>query len=272
MTERAKPYVGVSGVGTPETQQQLIELFDEAGLREKRKLMLGVKTLHKCQWLDQPWVRDDGWDLVGEQAFRGAVTKSERTFNIAQAYFDQREVGDQWYRRAFLERMYARGEGWIDGIQFDSYPWHENKDLTAFLHETKDRYPDTQIYLQCHEKSMQRYNPQQIARILGEHAEALDYILFDASHGKGIRLNTTQLAPYIEEAFASDKLAHVGVALAGGLYGPIVREDLPELVSQFPELSWDAEGKLHPVSDDGRMLLNMNVVKDYFDASQEVIG
>lgn len=272
MTERAAPYVGVSGVGTPETQQQLIELFDEAELGGKRQLMLGVKALHKCQWLDQPWTRDDDWDLVGEQVFRGAVTRSDRTTNIAQAYFDQREVGDAWYRQAFLERMYARGNEWIDGIQFDSFPWHENRDLLAFLHETKTRHPDTQVYLQCHEKSMQRYNPTQLARVLAEHAEALSYILFDASHGKGIRLNTAQLAPYIEEAFASDALAHVGVALAGGLYGPVVRDDLPELVAQFPDLSWDAEGKLHPVSEDGRMRLDMNTVKDYFAASREVIG
>ena len=272
MTERAKPYIGVSGIGSPEVQQQVADLFDESGLRAKRELMVGVKTLHKCQWLDQPWVRDDGWDLVGEQSFRDAAVRSDKTLNIAQAYFDQREVGDQWYRRAFLERMYARGEAWIDGIQFDSYPWHENKDLLAFLHETKEKHPETLIYLQCHEKSMLRYNPQQLTRILGEHADVLDYLLFDASHGKGIRLNTVQLSPYIQEAFESEKLSHVGVALAGGLHGAVVREDLPELVAKFPDLSWDAEGKLHPVSDDGRMLLDMDAVKDYFVASKEVIG
>lgn len=271
MTERVRPYIGVSGAGSPEQQAQVVTLFEKAGLKGKRDLMIGVKALHKCQWLDEPWVRDDEWDIVGEDAFRGAVNKSELTVNIAQAYFDRNQVGDARYREAFLERLYARGAAWIDGMQFDSLPWHENKDLVAFLHKAKQRYPDKLVYLQCHEKSMLRYPPSQMARVLGEHAEALDYILFDSSHGRGIRLNTARLAPYIEEAYSNDNLAHVGIALAGGLCADVIREDLPELATQFPDLSWDAEGRLHPIGDDGRMVLDMPTVSDYFQASREVL-
>lgn len=271
MTERAKPYIGVSGVGSRDMQHRLIDMFDTANLTNDRDLMLGVKALHKCQWLDQPWSRDDAWDIVGERTFRTVLERDARTTNVAQAYFDARDVGDTWYRHAFLERIYARGANWIDGIQFDSFPWHENRDMLTFLHETKERFPDTRIYLQCHEKSMQRYTPVQLAKLLGAHAKALDYILFDASHGKGVRLNVAQLSPYIEEAYESAALAHVGVALAGGLYGPVVREDLPELVAAFPDLSWDAEGKLHPADEEGRMGLDETRVRDYFAASAEVL-
>ncbi len=51
MTERPKPYVGISGVVNPVQQ---IELRGFAGdlQRSGRQLALGVKAVHKTQWLD----------------------------------------------------------------------------------------------------------------------------------------------------------------------------------------------------------------------------
>lgn len=271
MIERAKPYIGVSGVGSTNTQQQIIERFESTNLCKKRTLLLGVKALHKSQWLDQPWTRDPEWDIVGRHAFQTVLNKDRRALNIAQAYFDQACVGEKWYREAFLERIYARGASWIDGIQFDSLPWHNNADLLRFLHETKEQYPDTLVLLQCHEQSMQRYSPNQLVQKLGAYAAALDYVLFDASHGKGIRLDVERLSPYIEEAFGSSALDHVGVALAGGLCDTVVREELPSLVERFPELSWDAEGKLHPRNATGGMPLSLDTTMGYFEASRKVL-
>ena len=272
MNERAKPYIGVSGVGSIDTQQKIIEQFDRAGLREHRQLMLGVKVLHKCQWLDQPWKRDDDWDLVGETACREVLVRDKRAVNVAQAYFDKQLVGERTYRDAFLERIYDRGAQWIDGIQFDMLPWHENTDMLTFLHETKERHPGTRIYLQCHELSMQRYSPRQLTQVLGAHADALDHLLLDSSHGKGVRLDADRLVPYIETILSSDTLSRVGVGFAGGLDGSAIREDLPALIAKYPELSWDAEGRLHPRREDGRMPLDIPTVADYFRASAEVIG
>lgn len=271
MTERAKPYVGVSGVDAPEVQQQLIELFDDSGLRAKRELMLGVKALHKGQWLDLPGRRGPGWDVTGE-AFRGCVDRNTQSVNVAQAYFDIDLVNEASYRDAFLQRIFDRGSAWIDGIQFDSYPWHKDEVLMRFLEQTKEQYPDALIYLQCHQWSMDTYAPKQMAQRLGEYAHAIDYLLFDASHGKGITLDTERLVPFIDEIYASDTLGQVGVALAGGLCAETIGKYLPAVVERYPDISWDAEGRLHPKREDGTMPLDLDTVTRYFAASAELIS
>lgn len=271
MAERAQSYIGVSGVDAPDIQTRLIELFDDAGLRSRRELMVGVKALHKGQWLDLPGRRGLGWDVTGE-AFRGCVEHSAKSVNVAQAYFDIDQVGDPSYRNAFLQRIFDRGSTWIDGIQFDSYPWHENSALMQFLEQTKRQHPEALIYLQCHQWSMNTHTPKRMAQRLGAHAHAIDYLLFDASHGKGITLDTERLVPYIDEIYSYDALGHVGVALAGGLCAETVREHLPSVVERYPDISWDAEGKLHPKHKDGTMPLDLATVGRYFAASKEVIS
>lgn len=274
MSERPKPYIGVSGIACPEHQKLAIELFEASGLRKnnKRDLLLGVKALHKCQWLDQPWKRDDQWDVVGEAAFRGALQQDAGSLNVAQAYFDKNLVGDSQYRDAYLERIYTRGEDWIDGIQYDMLPWHENPDTLTFLHQTKMRHPGTKVLLQCWQGTLERYNPTQLARVLGQHAEALDYILFDTSHGKGVPFDTAGLLPYLEQAYTNENLATVGIALAGGLGGQETMDQLGAIAAQFPDISWDAESRLHPRRPDGGMPLDLDTVKRYFDYSATALS
>lgn len=53
MLERMQPYVGVSGVVSPRQQSELEQMFVDSGLRSTgRRLQLGVKAVHKTQYLD----------------------------------------------------------------------------------------------------------------------------------------------------------------------------------------------------------------------------
>lgn len=272
MTERPRPYIGVSGIASPEKQTQTITAFESLGLTAKRGLLLGVKALHKCQWLDQPWKRDDQWDVVGEAAFRSALNSDSRSLNIAQAYFDKNLVGDKRYRDAFLNSIYERGKPWIDGIQYDCLPWHENPDMLRFLHETKGRHPGTKVLLQCWKDTLERYSPKQLARLLGQHAEALDYLLFDTSHGKGEPFNPEYLIPYIEEAYANESLGTVGISLAGGIGNQESIEKVRTIIEEFPDTSYDAESNLHPRQADGSMPLDIETVRKYFDYSADALS
>lgn len=268
---RAESYIGVSGIASCEKQASIIEAFEQLGFSPQRTLMLGVKALHKCQWLDQPWKRDDEWDVVGEEAFKNALCDDQKSLNIAQAYFDRNLVGDPAYRDAFLKRIYERGEGWINGIQYDMLPWHENPDTLRFLHQTKERYPDTKVILQCWKGTLERYDPKQLVRVLAQHAEALDYVLFDVSHGMGRPIETEGLLPYVEATYDSDDLRTVGVSLAGGLGGEQSMDEIKKVLALFPDISWDAESKLHPRQQDGSMPLDIPSVKHYFELSAKAL-
>ncbi len=274
MVEQLKqPYVGVSGVVSSEVQAQLESIAEESGLHDNGRLLaLGVKAVHKTQFLDIENKYGKEWYPVGEEPFTCALRHDDPNINtvaVAQAYLDIEYVDSKEYREKFLERIVERGRPWLQAIQFDMLPWHKNNDALKFLEDAKNT--EVAVFLQVHKEAMEELGPKGVVRRLGRFASQIDYLLFDSSHGTGQRLDTSALKPFVAEAHDRLDLSQTGIALAGGLHGAIVREDLPELVAQFPNLSWDAEGQLHPVGQDGKRPLNLAVTEDYLRASSEIL-
>lgn len=272
-SQRPDSYIGLSGV-IDQSQQHVFErVHEDLGLKGSRLLALGVKAVHKTQYLDVQNKYGEEWYPVGKVQFSQALTNEHRatTMGIAQAYLDVDYVGDEDYRNVFTDRIFERGSEWIDGIQFDMLPWHDNPDMLDFLVGLKQRH-DTKILLQCHGNAMNTLGPVGAIRRLGRFAQVLDYVLFDSSHGTGKRLDTQSLQNFLAEAYSSSKLEKVGFAIAGGLNGSVVREELPELIDEFSDLSWDAEGQLHPLRGDSTRPIDLELSADYLRASAEVIG
>ena len=66
MTEIKKSYVGVSGVTSPDTERELESINLKSGLAEKGRLLaLGVKAVHKTQYLDIENKYGTEWYPVG---------------------------------------------------------------------------------------------------------------------------------------------------------------------------------------------------------------
>ena len=193
---------------------------------------------------------------------------------VAQVYIDTDFVDEAGYREAFVRRIFDRGRRWLGGVQFDMLPWHTDPAMLGYLLKVRrmDDAPE-RVLLQCHARALEALGPKEVAKRLGDYAlsGAIDYVLFDASHGRGRRLDAARLRPYLDEAYGSGDLAGVGIGIAGGLDGQAVREDVPTLVGVYPELSWDAEGRLHPERGGGSRPLDMPKVLDYLLASAEVI-
>lgn len=269
MTERMKPYIGVSGVVHPEQQGALHRLFNEQGLSQHRTLAMGVKATHKTQYLDVENKYGSDWYPVGD-AFVSALHHHEDTYNIAQLYMEPDQLNNVQYADRFIETIARRGKAWLHALQFDMLPWHTTPSLFDFLARVK---ADTQleVILQAHQHSMEHFAPAALARVLGKHADTLDYVLLDSSHGKGLRLDTTKLRPYADALFGSEALSKVGIGIAGGLRGSVVAEALPEMLSRFPELSWDAEGQLHPLTPQGSRPVSFPAAQSYFEASATVL-
>lgn len=268
MTERMKPYIGVSGVVNPEQQADLQQLFREHGLTKNRTLALGVKATHKTQYLNSENTYGTEWYPVGDE-FIDALVPSD-TFNVAQVYMEPTLLDNQAYKEAFIDRVSRRGKAWLHALQFDMLPWHTSPKLFDFLEQTKAE-TDLSIILQAHQQSMEHFSPTELVRSLGRRAHVIDYLLFDSSHGKGVRLTTAKLTPYVEAAYSEDTLSRVSIGIAGGLSGPVVAEALPEMIRTFPELSWDAEGQLHPTAADGTRPISLVETNSYFAASAEVL-
>lgn len=286
--ERPRSYVGVSGVVcykdvqpsglvVTEPQQLFVEGHAQrAGLYDTdRLLLLGVKATHKAQFQDRENKYGREWYPVGEQEFaRALVAKDEhsRTLGVAQMYLDINHVMNSEYRKVFMRRIAERGRAWLEAIQFDMLPWHNNDDMPDFLDKLRQNHPDISVLLQCHGPAMEQLGEKGAAQRLGRYAGLLDYVLFDSSHGTGTRMDTGRLDGFLEEAYSSEALEGTGFSVAGGLNAEVVREDLPVLLEKYPDLSWDAEGQLHPLNNVGKRPLQMDAVKDYLQASVDIIN
>jgi len=274
MSEIKRPYVGVSGVVSPEIESQLERIHMQSGLAEKGRLLaLGVKAVHKTQFLDVENKYGTDWYPVGEEAFNGSLRHEYRSpvvLPVAQTYLDVEYVADRDYREAFVKRIVERGQPWLKGIQFDMLPWHNNDDMLGFLEHVKES-TGLEVFLQAHGRAMEGLGPKGIIERLGNVASVIDYLLFDASHGTGTRLDVDALRPFIDEAYTQVDTSRTGIALAGGLNAEVVAEELPALVEAYPDLSWDAEGQLHPVDADGRRPLDIPQTEAYLRASSSLL-
>jgi phosphoribosylanthranilate isomerase len=274
MKERPQPYIGISGVVDRGQQYYLMDQFVWNGLDEppiNRQIALGVKNVHKTQFLDIENKYGTDWYPVGEEAFANALSENGiRSLRVAQMYFDAEEVQDPEYRKAFVERTRRRGRAWLNTFQFDMLPWHKDETMLLFLEEVKDETGHA-VILQAHGEAMSELGPEGIARQLGRYAHALDYILFDASHGRGVRMDTEKLVPFLDASYSNGSLQNVGIGIAGGLNAEVVRNDLPVVIELFPDVSWDAEGQLHPFRPDGTRPIDMTLAKRYLEASREVL-
>jgi hypothetical protein len=270
-TERQTPYIGISGV-VSEVHDYLIHdlrWIDLEDLNPARTYAFGVKATHKTQFLDQENKYGKEWYPVGDD-FSNAIDKGGVGLRVAQTFFDPEYVSDPEYRKIFIDKICRRGKAWLNAIQFDMLPWHNDDSLLAFLEQVKNETGHA-ILLQAHSESMSQLGPEGVAQKLGKYAHALDYILFDASHGKGMRMNADALQPFLEAGYNSNELSSVGFSVAGGLNAEVVREALPVLLTDYPDISWDAEGQLHPPKSDGTRPVDFKLAHQYAEASEEVI-
>ena len=258
-----------------EPQDLFVEAYaDTAGLfRTNRMLALGVKATHMTQFQGRENKYGREWYPVGDEL--ATALRLDRTnpnvLAVAQIYLDKNHVSNSQYRDVLVGRIVARGQQWLQAIQFDMLPWHRNEGMLRFASDVREDY-DVTVILPCYRDIMDELGPKRAIQRLGRYACGIDYVLFDASHGTGQRMNTRQLGDFLQEAYSSTALRHVNFAVAGGLDAQAVREDLPGLLAKYPDLSWDAEGKLHPVNNMAKQPLQMDITKAYLQASTDVIN
>ncbi len=252
-----------------------MDQFTYAGIEDQpnqRQILLGVKAVHKTQYLDIENKYGHEWYPVGEQEFATALDEGgSRALKAAQIYFDPESVADAEYRKKFIERICERGKSWLNTLQFDLLPWQQNDAMLPFIEEVKQHTNHT-IILQAHGESMQQLGAENMAKKLGRYAHTLDYVLFDASHGKGVRLDPNALRPFLDKVYESKQLTSVGFGVAGGLSADVVRNELAALVNTYPDLSWDTEGKVHCTHEDGTLGFDPNAAKDYLEASSNILS
>lgn len=263
------PYVGVSGVVSPE-QQRWIHEAAQPMIDNGRQILLGVKAVHKTHWSEIENKYGPEHYPVGDDIAISISELQDGEMGVAQVYLDLKEArssGIDSYEEEFINKLLGRNSMWLSGIQFDMLPWHKD-DYSKLLQLIKDDSPiPHDVLLQCYGKIMQQHSPAQIRELLKQYEGLVDYVLLDASHGQGKRLNVEQLKPYIDELYGIDG---IGLGIAGGLDARIVAQELPALLADYPELSFDAEGKLR-LPETGSYKLDQATTTQYLQSAAKVI-
>ena len=126
-------------------------------------------------------------------------------------------------------------------------------------------HPDIEIVVQVGVKAFEQINddPSELVQKLKEYGTAIDFVLLDRSMGKGKPLDSDSLKPFLFKV--SHELPHLGLAVAGGL-GPTSLHLIEPLLDDFPELSFDAQGKLRP-SGNSEQPIDWHMASDYLEKS-----
>lgn len=273
MSERSEPYVGVSGIVSQEQQHRLVELARMSGLTASRQLLLGVKATHKTQYLDVPNRYGTQWYPVGEHAFTDALAEGTvPTYNVAQLYLEPESIkANPLYSKEFIRKVAQRGAKVLNALQFDMLPYQQDPRLWSHtLDDVQDK--GLGVIIQSHAAAMEKGPKQAIDDLVRlSDRSSLDFVLFDASHGTGKEMDTESLKYFLEAGYADIDLEDRGTnfGIAGGLDEYTVEKHLPSIVRDFPDISWDAEGRLHDREGDGR--LDPQKTREYLFASARVL-
>lgn len=227
-----QPYVGITGFMS---QNEIQSVLDSMPKDSNRLLMVGVlasqKTLRgeKNKWPNRyPRVGN-----IGDIFFRDS-----RTLNLIHYNTKEPEsLAEQ------LDEMTRLGGQNLEGFQLN-LAWPSRDAIIAYHKVCGGKF----IVLQVGGKAFEMVNhsPKELAERVSWYEHVVDYVLLDPSGGYGVPFDTNKARIYLE-ALRGYNL-DIGLGVAGGL-SPTTLNLVQPLLSDFPDLSWDAEGKLRDEQD-----------------------
>lgn len=246
-----RPYVGVTGFTTPE---QVYFAHDRVPSDSPRDLMIGVlasaKSLRGIPLSDR-WAKQFPAPTDLPQLF----WNDPETLQLVHYSGAETMLVD-------LLRLWEELEASFDGFQLN-IAWPEPLKLETFHRHTESK---SHIVLQLGLDAVRRENQStdRVARRLWEYVGLVDAVLVDISGGEGRPMVIEWAQMYLR------KFHEVGLPFsfgaAGGL-GPQSLQPVKELLAEFPDLSWDAQGRLRNAQNE----LNLEAVGSYLDQSFDLV-
>lgn len=235
------PYVGITGF----TSRNEVYAVSDSMIAEdsSRLLMVGVlaskKTLsgQKNKWPNRyPRVQD----------ISGIFAQNEGVLNLIHYSTDNHHENPHFLIDELIQ-MSQLGGPFFHGFQLN-IAWPSSRAIAEFR---KHVVMNKVIVLQIGGKALKKdgvvdYSPQELAEKVSWYEHIVDYVLLDPSGGYGVPFDTEKARAYLKAIQAAN--LNLGLGVAGGL-SPTTLHLVEPLLSDFPELSWDAEGRLRDEQD-----------------------
>lgn len=232
--EKRKPYIGVTGIATPEEARFLSQAFDRhlpASHQGMAGVLVSSRTLSGANEKVEKYPPLDSIPAIF------AETKAA-AFNTIHFRTKQPESLVEDVTRLF-DHNHLYDARIATGIQLNML-WPD----PAHLDQIKNRMPDLQIVLQLGTRALNQSSRMDIANSLTEYADLVDYVLLDPSGGIGRPFDTDDLVPYFQTS--RHMLPGQPIIFAGGFNNLNVTSRLTYLYNriQTTDFGIDAEGGL----------------------------
>lgn len=240
-----QPYIGVTGFATA---AEVDFASDRIPSDSARALMVGVlasaKSLRGIP-LSERWVKQ----------FPPAGGLADLFWNDPQTLSLIHYSGDETMLADLLRLGEMLEEG-LDGFQLN-IAWPAPLKLETFHRLTESK---AHVVLQLGRRAISNDVPFEIANRLWDYVGLVDALLLDMSGGEGRPLDLRTARQYLS-AFREVGLPFA-LGVAGGL-GPGSLESIQALLEEFPDLSWDAQGRLRNADNE----LDLEAVGSYLEQS-----
>lgn len=226
------PYIGITDFMHAAQVREMLDVFNMHLPRgSKHKLHVGVmmsyKTLHG---IPSKWSKA----FPPKDAIE-SIFFSDATYNCLH-YADYDNSPGLW--RSISDAIGYCGIG-LDALQLDM-PWPDPGEVAHGVHTSRRRI---EVILQIGSEALIEVgsDPNKLIEKLRDYDGVIHRVLLDKSGGKGLGMDAQGLIPFVEAL--REHHSKLGVTVAGGL-GPETLHLVEPLVSRFPELSIDAQGRL----------------------------
>lgn len=226
------PYIGITDFMTREQTLEMLSYFESLPRQNiPHKLMVGVMmsytTLHK---METKWAT--AFPTNGQ--ISNIFVRHPLAFNTLH-YADYR--GTDVFNS--LGQAIAHGGIDVDALQLDMI-WPKPGDVANAVHAS---IKCMSVILQVGKGALAQANddPMEMIERLRDYGDVIDGVLLDKSMGQGLTMDARVLLKFVEAVYTH--LPTLRVAVAGGL-GPYTTGAAELLVSYFPDISIDAQGRL----------------------------
>ncbi len=251
-----KPYIGITGFTNPEEIAVALDAFPK---KSNRKLMIGVLATYKSLRgisMKPKWAKQ----TPKRETIRDIFPNDERVINLV--HFSTEE-GQEKLVLADMIRVHELAGPNIHGFQLNlAWPKRQIDDYRIIV-GCKPR-----IVLQIGQKAVEMAGgtPQGVVDMLYHYLGSINGVLFDPSGGLGKPFDIEHTCEFLSAI--AEQGWDIGLGIAGGL-GPESLNLVKPLLTKFPDLSIDAQGRLRNIENN----LDMEAVKTYLvKASQMFSG
>lgn len=228
------PYIGITDFMTREQTLASLSLFQSlSGGNIPHKLMIGVMMSYKTlRGLDTKWTKAFPTNAQIADIF----VDNPLAFNtLHYADYTNTDVSRS------LRDAIGYGGADINALQLDMV-WPEPDDIAQAVQASGKQIS---VILQIGQNAMLEAgdSPTEVLKKLESYVDVIDGVLFDKSMGQGKVMDVNVLLGYVSAIY--EHMPKLRVAVAGGL-GPFTMDVVEPLISHYPDLSIDAQGRLRP--------------------------